>query len=220
LDALEMRVRVGGLAFRMLGQAAPVAEFEAVVMVHQPRVSFASRTDPTWRGEFDSGAVRIHGDAGIARERPRAVFVRRAPWPKRWDAIDAMAFSGFALWHYTTFPALLLRPDVGAESVRPRMMAGERVHGIRYRCPPALPAHSPTQTLWVTGDGAVRRLDYRARMIAPWARAANCCLSETTAHGVSIPDTRRVTPLLPGGVASPAPVLVSIDLVVTGVRDR
>ena len=222
LQALELRVRVGGLGFRMFGQAAPVSDFDAVVSVHEPRVRFASRVVPAWRGEFDAGTVRLHDAAGtVTAERRGAVIVRRAPWPApRWDAIDAMAFSGQALWHYTAFPALLQRGDVTVISAGERMIAGELLHGLRLHCPPAIPAHAPESTLWVRADGTMRRFDYRAQMIAPWAKAANRCLSDTTAFGITIPYVRRVTPLAPGLRAAPGPLLVAIDLELTGVRER
>ena len=222
LDALELRVKVGGLAFRMFGQGDAVSDFDAVVSVHEPRVSFASRVVPAWRGEFDAGTVRLHDVGGaVAAERRDAVFVRRAPWPKpRWDAIDALAFSGHALWHYTTFPALLRRADVRVASAGPRTIAGEELHGLRLHCPPQVPAHAPDSTLWVRADGTMRRFDYHARMIAPWALAANRCLSDTTAFGLTIPGVRRVTPLGPGRRALPGPLLVAIDLELTGVRER
>jgi len=221
LEALELHVRVGGLAFRTVGQAGPVSDFDAVVAVHEPRVTFRSRTVPAWRGVFDGGTVQLHDAHGaVTAERRDAVVVRRAPWPRRWDAIDAMAFSGYALWGYTTFPALLRRDDVDVTSLGARQIDGELLHGLRLRCPPSLPAHSPEQSLWFADDGTMRRLDYRARMIAPWARAANLCTAETTACGVTIPSARRVTPLLPGLRAAPGPLLVSIDLELTGVRER
>ena len=222
LGALELRVRVGGLAFAMVGQAAPVRDFDAVVQVHEPRVSLRSRVEPAWRGEFDAGTVRLHDAGGaVVDERREAVFVRRAPWPKpRWDAIDAMAFSGYALWHYTTFPALLRRDDVTVTALGERRIGGEPLQGLRLHCPPQLPAHSPDQSLWVGPGGTMRRLDYRARMIAPWAKAANRCLADTTAFGITIPAVRRVTPLLPGLRAAPGPLLVAIDLELTGVRER
>lgn len=222
LDALEVRVRVGGLAFKMVGQAAPVSDFDAVVAVHEPRVWFASRVVPDWRGEFDAGTVRVHDAGGaVTAERRDAVFVRRAPWPKpRWDAIDALAFSGHALWHYTAFPALLRRDDVTVTGLGAHAIAGEELYGLRLHCPPQVPAHAPDSTLWVRADGTMRRFDYHARMIAPWANAANRCLSDTTAFGITIPDVRRVTPLAPGRRALPGPLLVTIDLELTGVRER
>jgi hypothetical protein len=222
LEALEVRVKVGGLAFRMFGQGEAVSDFDAVVWVHEPRVSFASRVVADWRGEFDAGTVRLHDAEGaVTAERPDAVFVRRAPWPKpRWDAIDAMAFSGHALWHYTTFPALLRRADVRVASRGERTIAGEPLHGLRLHCPPQVPAHAPDSSLWVRPDGTMRRFDYHARMIAPWAIAANRCLSDTTAFGITIPDVRRVTPLAPGLRAAPGPLLVAIELELTGVRER
>lgn len=222
LAALEVRVRVGGLAFRMFGQADPVSDFDAVVQVHEPRVSFRSRAVPQWRGEFDAGAVRVHdADGAVLQERRDAVFVRHAPWPKpRWDAIDALAFSGFALWHYTAFPAILAREDVRVTAIGERRIDGDVLEGLRLHCPPGVPAHAPDNDLWFAGDGALRRHDYRARMIAPWANAANRVIAEATAHGITLPTSRRVTPLLPGRRAAPGPLLVSIDLVVTGVRER
>ena len=222
LAELEVHVRVGGLAFRMFGQADPVSDFDAVVQVHEPRVRFSSRAVPHWRGEFDAGTVRMHDADGVATEgRREAVFVRRAPWPKpRWDAIDALAFSGFALWHYTTYPALLARDDVTVTGLGTQRIDGDLLQGLRLHCPPGVPAHSPDNDLWFSPEGTMRRLDYRARMIAPWADAANRATAEGTAHGITIPTSRRVTPLLPGRRAAPGPLLVSIDLEVTGVRER
>lgn len=222
LAALEVRVRVGGLAFRMFGQAEPVSDFDAVVQVHEPRVRFRSRAVPQWHGEFDAGTVRLlDPDGAVVQERRGAVFVRRAPWPKpRWDAIDALAFSGFALWHYTTYPALLARDDVTVTGLGTQRIDGENLQGVRLHCPPGVPAHSPDNDLWFSPDGTMRRLDYRARMIAPWAKAANRATAEATAHGITIPVSRRVTPLVPGRRAAPGPLLVSIDLEVTGVRER
>lgn len=222
LDALDLRVRVGGLAFRMVGQSGPVADFDARVHVHRQEVHMRSRTVPAWRGTFDAGTVRLEdADGTPVQERRDAVFTRRAPWPKRpWDAIDALAFSGHALWGYTAFPAFLRRDDVTLTSLGRRVVDGAQLHGIRLHLPPHLLAHAPAQSLWFTADGAMRRLDYRAGMIAPWALAANRCLAETTVSGVTIPSVRRVTPLLPGLRAAPGPLLVSIDLELTGVRER
>jgi hypothetical protein len=184
-------------------------------------VRFASRTVPAWRGTFDAGAVRLEDEAGASiDERREAVYVRRLPWPRRWDAIDAMAFSGFALWHYATFPALLNRSDVTVTGLGERRIDGEPLSGLLLHCPPQLPAHSPKQRLWFADDGTMRRLDYRARMIAPWAVTANRCLAETTACGVTIPCSRRVTPLVSGGRAASGPVLVTIDMELTGAQER
>jgi len=219
LEALDLRVRVGGLAFRMVGQSGPVEDFDARVHVHRQLVHMRSRTDPRWRGEFDAGTVRLQdGDGRAVQERRDAVFTRRAPWPKRpWDAIDAMAFSGHALWGYTAFPALLRRDDVTLTSLGRHAVDGEQLHGLRLHLPAHLYGHAPAQSLWFGDDGAMRRLDYRAGMIAPWAVAANRCLAETTVSGVTIPSVRRVTPLLPGLRAAPGPLLVSIDLELLGV---
>lgn len=222
LDALNLRVRVGGLAFRMVGQAGPVADFDARVHVHRELVHLRSRTDPRWHGTFDAGTVRLQDDDGqTVQERRDAVFTRRSPVPKRpWDAMDAMAFSGHALWGYAAFPALLRREDVTVTSLGRHVVGGEELHGVRLHTPPHLPAHAPAQNMWLREDGTMRRVDYHAGMIAPWARAANRCLDEATVSGVTIPTVRRVTPLLPGLRAAPGPLLVSIDIELLGTVDR
>lgn len=222
VEALDLRVRVGGLAFRMVGQSQPVADFDARVHVHRQHVYLRSRTDPAWRGTYDAGTVRLQDAEGrTVQERRDAVFTRQVPWPKRpWDAIDALAFSGHALWGYTAFPAYLRRADVTVTAVGRHTVDGARLHGVRVHLPPHLPAHAPAQTMWLDDDGAMRRVDYRARMIAPWAKAANRCLDETTLAGVTIPSVRRVTPLLPGRRAAPGPLLVSIEIELLGLVDR
>ena len=222
LEALEVHIRVGGLAFRMAGVLDRLGDDDLVVSVHEPRTEVSSRDTPGWHGVFDHGEARLLDDAGGSKAaRPAAVRPQRAPWPRTgWDDLDAIAFSGYASWNYLTFPVLLRRPDAQLEALGRHTVGGEQLDGLRVRFPASVPTHGPADVLWFAADGALRRHDYRARMIAPWALAANVVLEEQSAFGITVPCRRRVTPQLPLRRVAPAPLLVSIDLEVTGVRER
>ncbi len=222
IDALEVHIRVGGLALRSAGVLDRAGDDDLVVAVHEPRVELRSRDIPGWRGVFDAGEATLLGEDGApTASRLPAVRAQRAPWPRTgWDDLDAIAFCGYASWNYLTFPVLLRRPDARFEALGRHRIAGEDLDGLRVRFPASVPTHGPADILWFTPDGALRRHDYRARMIAPWALAANVVLEETTAFGVTVPSRRRVTPRLPLRHVAPAPLLVSIDLELTGVRER
>lgn len=222
LGELRVRVRVKGLAFRLMGQVDELADMEQVVQVHEPRIELSSRSVPGWRGVFDAGRTAMLDEDGVEREtRDPAVVPRRAPWPKRpWDDIATLTFCAFASWNYMTFPVILRRPDMRAEAIGEHRVGGERLHGLRLHFPGAVPTHSPTQVYWFSDDGALRRHDYVARMVSPLAKAANRCVSERTAEGITLPDHRLVTPMLPARRAAPGPLLVDVGLEVVGTSLR
>lgn len=222
IEALQIHIRVGGLAFRTAGVLDRVGDDDLLVSAHRPRVELTSRDTPGWRGIFDAGTAMLLGADGepVATRTP-AVRAQRRPWPRsNWDDLDAIAFCGYASWNYLTFPVLLRRPDARLEALGRHTVAGEAVDGLRVRYPPSVPTHGGDDVLWFSPDGALRRHDYRAPMIAPWALAANVVLGETTAFGITVPDRRRVTPRLPARRAAPVPLLVTIELEVTGVQER
>ncbi len=222
LGEFQLRVRAEGLAFRLMDQVDAVAEMEQVVQVHEPRAELTSLSAPGWRGRLDAGRASMLDAGGAALvEREPALVPRRAPWPEKgWDDLAALTFCAYACWNYVTFPVLLRRPDMRLESIGERRIAGESLHGLRLRFPDGVPTHSPVQVFWVTAGGALLRHDYTARMVSPFAKAANRCLSETTAFGVTLPDHRLVTPLLPRRRAARAPVLVDVTIEIVEARDR
>jgi hypothetical protein len=211
LEQIRVRVRISGIAFRAAGKAREAAEQDLVVSVREPRVEICSRSVPGWRARFEDGAALLLDTDGAVRERREdAIGVRRLPWPGRWDDRDAAAFTGYASWHYLTFPVRLRDPGVQVEALGERTIEGELLHGLRVTFAPGTPAHSREQQLWFTADGALRRNDYLARMVAPWAHAANVVEREGSVDGVTLPDRRRVTPQLPGRRRAPGPLLVGI----------
>ncbi len=219
LQTLVVRTRASGLAFRTAGQQEPVADLEMRISVHEPRNELVSASKPGWRGVFEAGEARLtDADGRPTAARPGALTVRRLPWPGRWDDLDVVTFCGYAGWHYMTFPVRLRSPGVEVEALGERAVDGERLHGLRVRFPPATPAHSPEQVFWFTREGALRRNDYLARMVSPFAHAANRVLHERTVDGLTLPDRRRVTPQLPARRSAPGPVLVALELELLAAR--
>jgi hypothetical protein len=194
LERIHARVRISGLAFRAAGKAREAAEQELVVSVREPRVEIRSLSAPGWEHVYTGDAVPA----------------RRRPWPGRWSDAQAALFTGYASWHYLTFPVRLREPGVRAEALGEHVIEGERLHGLRVRFAPGTPAHAPEQRFWFTEDGALRRNDYLARMVGPFAHAANVCEREGTVDAITLPDRRRVTPQLPGRRRAPGPLLVGI----------
>ena len=222
LSELRLRLRCSGLAFRTMRKTAEVAEMELVVQVHEPRTELRSVSVPGWRGRFDSGTTTLlAADGSALQSRENAVTRRREPWPASpWDDLAAMTFCSYAAWNYATFPVLLRRPDVRCDALGEHSVDGERLHGLRLQFPASVPTHAPAQTFWVTDEGALRRHDYRAQMVSPLAKAANRCVHESGAFGVTLPDHRIVTPLLPLRRAAPGPVIVDVTIDVLSATER
>jgi hypothetical protein len=154
---------------------------------------------------LDGNSVRIEDAAGnviASRDDPRRFFPggRRT---FRWDRLDAAFFSGYALWNYLTFPALLLRKDITWKQVSDTTLEAS--------FPPELPTHSPVQQFHFHLETALlRQHDYTAKVFGAWAKAANVVLEHGTWHGIPYPSRRRVTPRRPDGTPRPFPLLVGI----------
>lgn len=220
IERIRAHVRIGGLAFQTAGKAKEAAHQHLTVWVHEPRVEIVSWSVPGWRAVFEHGAAAMVDAGGEELSRRHdAVEPRRLPWPGRWDDLDAAAFTGYASWHYLTFPVRLRDPGVTVTALGERDVDGERLHGLAVHYPPTVPAHSREQQWWFTADGALRRNDYRADMVSPLAHAANRVHHETTEFGITLPDERRVTPQLPGRRSAPFPLLVSIAFELEGVDE-
>ena len=150
-------------------------------------------------------SVRIEDAAGnviASRDDPRRFFPggRRT---FRWDRLDAAFFSGYALWNYLTFPALLLREDITWTQLSDTT--------LEARFAPELPTHSPVQQFHFHADTALLRQHYyTAEVFGAWAKAANVVLEHGAWHGIPYPSRRRVTPRRPDGTPRPFPLLVGI----------
>ena len=197
-------VSASGLLFRMKGR--PVFRNARVVVgVRRPRARITPIDKKGHVGVLDGDDVRLENEdrrtiASRAAARRSFPGGRRGLW---WDVLDMTYFAGYAFWNYLTFPALILRDDIAWEQIEADV--------LEARFPAALPTHSAVQRFTIDpATGRLRRHDYVAEIIGPWASAANVVVSHGESGGVPFVSRRRVTPVLPGGKPAPIPVLVDI----------
>jgi hypothetical protein len=175
------------------------------VEISSPRARFTPRE---WGGRsavLDGHDVRIEDAAGNVLDS-RADARRRFPWGRRllwWDDLDLGYFAGYAFWNYLAFPALLLRSDIAWSEVGATM--------LEARFPPSLPTHSHVQRFHVDPEtGLLRRHDYTADVVGPFARAAHAILAHGTSDGLPFPSHRRVQPRIAGRALGPTLVELRI----------
>jgi hypothetical protein len=195
VEALEVEMRAGGLAFSSHGLPADSA-IRARVDPREPRVEFHDFLQVGRPATFAPRRATVGSDA---RDDPR-----RRLWTGhlRWDHLDLAYFSGYALWNYVTTPWLLTR-------TKTRELPGRR---LRVEFPPDIPTHSRVQTFHFDERGLLIRLDYTASVFGRWARAAHACREHRRFGRLVAPTRRRVTPRM-GGRPLPGPTLVRLHLV-------
>jgi hypothetical protein len=187
-SALELRYRAGGLAFASKGRGLRMKRWRAVVQLDRPHTVLEEFPVPGKRGILDRGCVRIETDDGerlAERDDPREA-IRSPRRLIRWDDLDLLYFSAYAIWGYATFPFHLTLAGVEAQEI------GERTLRVRY--PPDWPVHSREQLFHFDGDGLVIRNDYTAEVMGSWARAAHFCEEHRRFDGLVFPTRRHVHP--------------------------
>jgi len=162
-------------------------------------------------GDEQVRVVDQDGSVLACRERPRSAFgnLRRSLY---WDHLDFVYFGGYALWNYLTTPFLFLRGGFAFEERPPLPTAEGPWRRIRVTFPAAIPTHSRVQDFYFDGKNLLRRLDYTADVVGPWAHAAHMCEEYRDFDGLKAPTRRRVLPLPYGSRPLSLPILVAIEV--------
>lgn len=167
---------------------------------------------------FDRGDMRLVDPATgrVVSESPhhRRTFRGLRKW-RRWDAVDAHYFFGYAFASYTAVPFILpgLR-FLGAVSLTSR---GERLDGLLVEYPPGAEVHSRRQGYFFDGGGLLRRNDYVAEVVGPIAVGAHFWDDFTTVEGLPLP-ARRTVFFRAGRTVVPFPAVLSATFERFGVR--
>jgi hypothetical protein len=140
---------------------------------------------PGEHGVFDRGRVAL-GDAEPAEHRATFSGAGRR---RRWSALDALYFFGYALTHYHSLPWSLREAE--ALAVQRTRQSGAR-HALTVRFPRKVHTHSEVQTIYFAEDGLIVRHDYVAEVISPWAHGAHLWLDPVEVQGIPIATHRRV----------------------------
>jgi hypothetical protein len=214
---IHARVRTGGLLVRTRVPGNRFADYRITVHVQEPLTVFDPFPRDGQRGVFERRAARIESRGGEVislRANARAAFFGRSGLRRniRWDPLDSVYFAGYAMWNYLTTPYLLTREDVEVSEGETWQEGGETWRRLNASFPPDIDTHSPRQTFYFDAGGRLRRHDYVAEVVGPWARAALHCADPVQAGGLVFPTRRRVHPIGRGNRSLPFPTLVSMQL--------
>jgi hypothetical protein len=166
---------------------------------------------------FDRGDMRVLDPSGrVVGESPhhRSTFRGLRKW-RRWDALDAHYFFGYAFASYAAVPFILpgLR-FLGAVSLTSRR---ERLDGLLVEYPAGAEVHSRRQGYFFDGGGLLRRNDYVADVVGPIAVGAHFWDDFTTVEGLPLP-ARRTVFFRAGRTVVPFPAVLSATFERFGVR--
>jgi hypothetical protein len=196
---IRARVQAGGLLFPAKRRGRGVELPDVRAALGEPRLDKHDWPAPGHVGRFTPDRVWIEDANGAVvaeRDEPRKA-IRRASKLLRWDDLDFLYFSGYALWNYLTTPWLLTRVEL-------RERGGGRLDAT---FPPEIPTHSRRQSFWFSDDGLLLRHDYTAEVVFPGAASTHRCFDHARVSGVVMPTRRRVTPRY-----APGPTLVSLAI--------
>jgi hypothetical protein len=224
LEAVRWRLRSGG-ALRAKRGMQPVPDFTATLSLREPRTVLDPYPAPGLRGVFDHGLVRIEDGAtgDVIKDRPVArsafggLFNRRHAW---WDELDFLYFAGYALWQYAVTPFVFTWPGVASREIEPWHEDGQTWRRLEVTFPRDWDVHCQVQRLAFDDRGRLRRQDYTAEIIGPWANAVHYASEHATIGDVVWPLRRRVHPRGPGGRPVRAVTLVGLDLDAVEVVER
>jgi len=152
----------------------------AEVIPARAEATFFDYPTPGSIGRFCRGMVAIEDDPLIEH---RASF---RGWGKlrRWTPLDALYFFGYALTHYHSLPFTLLEAEVLRTDLRRR--------SVTVAFPTSVHTHCRVQTIFFAADGLIRRHDYVADIVGPWARGAHFWGAYRDVSGFPLATHRRV----------------------------
>jgi hypothetical protein len=188
------------------GRTFPIpAAFE--IHPHQRSARFLNYPDDEHVGIFENGAVRLERMDGAGALTVSAHHRQSFHgWSKyrRWSALDALYFFGYALTHYHSLPFTLGEARLVHAAITGSR--GQRESELTLELPADLPTHCRRQRFYFDQTGRLTRHDYHAEIVGFWARGAHFWNRQTRFAGFPIALERHVAARI-GHIASPITAL-------------
>lgn len=215
--AVSARIEVSGFLIRTRFPRGGPDPFTVRAETHEPRAVIEPFGIEDYRGIFDRGRIRIEtteGETVGERDDPRPLFFGASGLRRnlRWDLLDALYFSGYALWNYLATPILLCRDGVEVREGEPYEERGVRFERLDAEFPGDLDTHCRRQSFLVDESGRIVRHLYTADIVGRWARGVHAYSEHRSVDGLLLPARRRVYPRLPGGRPARQLTFVALDL--------
>jgi len=210
--AVRTVMSTGGVLFLMRTTRDAFHQTEVVVDLKSPRAEIRDFPGGGRNAFFTPGRVWIEDrDGQVLAERhdPRVSFsgLRKQ---LHWDHLDSVYFAGYAVWNYITAPYLLCRADVAIEEGASCVDKGRTLRGLTATFPEHVPTHNAKQVFYFDDRARLRRHDYHAEVIGPYAVASHYCEDHLKFGKAVFPTRRRVVPRIGSGRTLPFPTLVWI----------
>lgn len=210
---VSAHLRQGGALWGLKGQSGVLDDTTVTVSLTSERASHAPFGTPERHSLFTPDRVAIIGKNGTVEQelqQPRASFANHT-LETPWTELQLAYFAGIAMWTYLNVPFVLDRDGVESEQIEDWEENGESWQRLSVRFPSSIPTHSSRQTLYVGGDGLLRRHDYDVE-IAGDTPGAHYISDYVDVQGLLFPTKRRIYPRQPDGHALAEPLVVAIDL--------
>ena len=210
--AVRAVMSTGGVLFMMRTTRDAFHQTEVVVDLHSPRTEIRDFPRGGQTGFFTPTRVWIgdrDGQVIAERRNPRASF-HRIRKQLHWDHLDSVYFAGYAVWNYLTAPYLLCRTDVAIEEEASCVDKGRTWRGLTATLSEDVPTHNAKQVFYFDQRARLRRHDYHAEVIGPYAVASHYCDDHLKFGKAVFPTRRRVVPRIGNGRTLPFPTLVWI----------
>jgi len=162
---------------------------------------------------FESDLVTIsdaNGDTVERLQNPRASF-KGHTLETPWTDPQLAYFAGLAMWTYFNMPFVLATAGVETTQIDDWTENDETWQRLEVVFPKGIATHSSKQTLYIDGDGLLKRHDYDVE-IAGNTPGAHYVSGYTEVQGIKFPTRRRIFPRQPDGKSLAEPLVVSIDL--------
>jgi hypothetical protein len=205
-EKLVVALRSGGQMMNWKGHRRTMDDVTFTVWTSGQRVTVEPFPTAGQRGIFDGGTVRIESESGetvAERADPRPQF-RRLRRQFRWDDLDLLYFSGYAMWTYLSMPFVCLRRGYELRA------SAERELEVTF--PDGVHTHCAAQRFRLDERGLIAEHRYTAEPVGRWARSVHVCSEHRVFGGLAVPTMRRVYPRTLTGGRVPFPVLVRIDI--------
>jgi hypothetical protein len=191
----------------MLGETNVTVGTRSEWASHHPFLAARART------RFEPHRTALENQNGELIEelkQPRTSFAGHGletPWSK----LQLAYFAGYAMWTYLNLPFLLARPGVVSEEGTPWEENGETWSRLKIRFPADVVTHSAHQTLYIDGEGLLKRHDYDVD-ISGGTPAAHYPSEYLEAGGIMFPTKREIFPRQPDNTPNRDLLVVSIRL--------
>ena len=134
---------------------------------------------------------------------------------RRWNALDAHYFFGYAFASYCSVPFIL--PSLPFAGMAVGVSRGERLNGVSVEYPAGADVHSRFQRYLFDASGLLRRNDYVADVVGRWAIGVHLWEDFTDVNGLPLPARRTVFFRL-GRWALPFPTILGATFDRLGVQ--